>query len=86
MLYDAGTEVNEEPGTGPNQPMNGGPGAGMAEGGMVKEISMVNDGFTYPMVSENLTVTIENDGATGFTLTIKNKEGSSTPTLRFPVW
>ncbi len=79
MLYDAGTEVNEEPGTGPNQPMNGGPGVGMAEGGMVKEISMVNDGFTYPMVSENIMVTIENDGATGFTLTIKNKEGSSTP-------
>lgn len=26
MLYDAGTEVNEEPGTGPNQPLNGGGG------------------------------------------------------------
>ena len=26
MLFDAGTEVNEEPGTGPNQPLNGGGG------------------------------------------------------------
>ncbi|MDX2432767.1 MAG: spondin domain-containing protein, partial [Bacteroides sp.] len=79
MLYDAGTEVNEEPGTGPNQPMNGGPGVGMAEDGVVKEISMVDDGFSYPMVSENIKVSIENDGATGFTVSIKNMEGSSTP-------
>jgi len=79
MLYDAGTEVNEEPGNGPNQPMIGGPGVGTAENGQVTEISMVNDGFTYPAVSENIMVTIENDGATHFTLTIKNIEGSTTP-------
>jgi hypothetical protein len=79
MLFDAGTEVNEEPGAGPNQPMIGGPGVGMAEGGVVKEISMVNDGFTYPMVGENIMVWVDNDGATGFTVTIKNLEGSTTP-------
>ena len=79
MLYDAGTEVNEEPGSGPNQPLNGGGGVGMAEGGVVKDIGMVNDGFTYPMVSDNIMVSIENDGATGFTVTITNKEGSTTP-------
>lgn len=79
MLYDAGTEVNEEPGTGPNQPLNGGGGVGTPENGMVKEISMVDDGFTYPAVSENIMVTIENDGATYFTVTIENLSGSSTP-------
>ena len=79
MLYDAGTEVNEEPGSGPNQPMIGGPGVGTAENGQVTEISMVNDGFTYPAVSENIRVTIENDGATRFTVSIKNLEGSTTP-------
>jgi hypothetical protein len=79
MLYDAGTEVNEEPGTGPNQPLNGGAGVGMAEGGVVTEIGMINDGFTYPAVADNIMVTIENDGITGFTVTISNKAGSTTP-------
>jgi hypothetical protein len=58
ILYDAGTEVNEEPGTGPNQPLNGGGGVGTAEDGTVQDISMVTDGFT---------------------VTIENKEGSTTP-------
>lgn len=31
MLYDAGTEVNEEPETGPNHPLNGGSGIGIDE-------------------------------------------------------
>ncbi len=79
MLYDAGTEVNEEPGTGPNQPLNGGGGVGTAENGTVKDISMVNDGFTYPSVGENISVMIENDGATHFTVTINNLAGSTTP-------
>ncbi len=79
MLYDAGTEVNEEPGAGANQPLNGGPGVGTAENGSVKEISMVNDGFTYPDVSSNIKVTISNDGGSDFTVTIENLAGSSTP-------
>ena len=33
QYWDAGTEVNEEPGNGPNQPMIGGPGVGTAENG-----------------------------------------------------
>ena len=79
MLFDAGTEVNEEPGSGPNQPLNGGGGVGTPENSTVKDISMVVDGFTYPSVSENVMVTIENDGATMFTVTISNLEGSTTP-------
>jgi len=78
-LYDAGTEVNEEPGTGPNQPLNGGPDVGTAEDETVRDIVDVMDGFTYPDVSDNIMVSIENDGATGFTLTISNLAGSSTP-------
>lgn len=78
MLYDAGTEVNEEPGSGPNQPLNGGQD-GIVENGSVKEISEVMDGFTYPAVSDNIKVSIENDGATGFTVSISNLAGSSTP-------
>jgi hypothetical protein len=79
MLYDAGTEVNEEPGSGPNQPLNGGAGVGTPENATVKDIGMVSDGYTYPAVNENLMVTIENDGATRFTVTVKNLEGSTTP-------
>lgn len=79
MLWDTGTEVNEEPGKGENQPGNGGPGVGEAENGAVKEISMVNDGFTYPAVAENIKVTISNDGGSAFTVKIENLAGSSTP-------
>lgn len=78
-LLDAGTEINEEPGTGPNQPLNGGPGVGMAENGTVEDINNVNDGFTYAMVEEYLQVTIENDGFTHFTVTISNLANSTTP-------
>jgi len=78
-LYDAGTEINEEPGSGPNQPGNGGAGVGPDENGTVRDIADVMDGFTYPGVSDNIMVNIENDGATGFTVTISNLAGSSTP-------
>lgn len=39
MLWDAGTEVNEEPGMGANQPLNGGGATGTAENGTVREFS-----------------------------------------------
>ncbi len=71
-LWDAGTEVNEEPGTGPNQPMRGGPNTGMDENGMVKLISEVNDDFTYPAVNTAIKVMLAHDGGTQFTLTIEN--------------
>ena len=79
MLWDAGTEVNEMPGTGPHQPANGGPNTGMDENGVVQTIDMVNDGFTYPAVDQNIKVTLTNDGGSMFTLTIENLAGSSTP-------
>lgn len=57
MLWDAGTEVNEEPGFGLNQaPRQSGPNTGVDENGVVR---LVNDGFTYPDVSQVIRVTIE---------------------------
>lgn len=73
LLWDAGTEVNEEPGVGPNQaPRQTGPDTGMDEGGTVQRIANIADGFTYPGVSDQLQVVLEHDGGTAFTLTLNN--------------
>jgi len=59
LLWDAGTEINEEPGLGPNQPAyQSAPNTGPAEHGVVRPISEVNDGFHYPSVAQVLRVTI----------------------------
>ena len=55
-LWDAGTEVNEYPGAGPNQaPRQAAPDTGADENGVVQE---VNDGFMYPAVGEVIKVTV----------------------------
>lgn len=55
-LWDAGTEVNEEPGVGPNQaPRQSGPDTGPAENGVVE---IVDDGFSYGDVSDVIRVTV----------------------------
>lgn len=55
-LWDAGTEVNEASGVGPNQaPRQKAPNTGLAENGVVHP---VNDGFTYPAVGEVVQVSI----------------------------
>ena len=49
-LWDAGTEVNEEPGLGPNQgPRQKTPDAGVAEH---QAVAHVRDKFTYPSTAE----------------------------------
>jgi hypothetical protein len=59
MLYDAGTEVNEQPGVGPNQaPRQAAPNTGPNENGTVRQISDVMDGFSYPAVTDTIKVTI----------------------------
>src|SRR5262249_16857846 len=59
LLWDAGTEVNEEPGLGPNQaPLQPAPNTGPAEHGVVRPITEVKDGFHYPTVPAVLRVTI----------------------------
>lgn len=52
-LWDAGTEINEYPGAGIHQPAR--LSGGTNENGVVK---MVDDGFTYPKVSDAIKVTI----------------------------
>jgi PKD repeat protein len=80
-LYDAGTEVNEEPGTGPNQaPRQSGADTGDDEDGTIRSISEVNDGFDYPAVEDVIQVTVENQNTTDFTITITNvSEGTTVP-------
>lgn len=73
MLWDAGTEVNQMPGTGADQaPRQSGPNTGMTENSTVKLVADVNDGYTYPPVSEVIKVELAHDGGTEFTVTITN--------------
>ncbi len=56
MLWDAGTEVNEEPGLGPNQAARQpAPNTGPSENGVVR---LVHDRFKYPAVGSVIKVTI----------------------------
>jgi hypothetical protein len=56
-LWDAGTEVNEEPGLGPNQaPRQAGPNTGTAEKTVV---ALVKDRFMYPKITDVVRVTIK---------------------------
>lgn len=55
-LFDAGTEVNEEPGLGPNQgPRQKTPDAGIREH---QGIAHVRDKFSYPRTTDVLRITI----------------------------
>ncbi|MCT4589730.1 MAG: spondin domain-containing protein [Carboxylicivirga sp.] len=78
-LWDAGTEVNEEPGTGPNQPLNGGGTSGEAENGTVRMISAVNDGYMYPDVASTIQAELEYMSNSMFKISINNLSGSFTP-------
>ncbi|MFT5376006.1 MAG: hypothetical protein ACI906_002839 [Candidatus Latescibacterota bacterium] len=75
-LWDAGSEVNQEPGVGADQaPRQSGANTGAAESGNVR---LVNDGFTYPNVSDNIRVSLSHSGET-FTVTVENLAASNTP-------
>ncbi len=77
-LWDAGTEVNEEPGSGANQaPRQSGANTGTTENGSVQLIPNVADGFTYPTVSSVVKVNLTHDGGTLFTVTIENISNSA---------
>lgn len=80
-LWDAGTEVNEEPGAGANQPLApSDPNTGETEGGTVHE---VNDGFSYPSTDDVIKVMVSHDGGTMFTVVIENV--SATASLSTPL-
>lgn len=67
-LWDAGTEVNEEPGVGANQaPRQSGPNTGADENGVVQLVSAVGDGFNYPPVADIIQVTITPTTSGGIT-------------------
>lgn len=71
MLWDAGTEMNEEPGLGANQaPRQSGPDTGPADTN--NTVRVVNDGFTYPAVSAVIKATLSYVGGGEFTLRIDN--------------
>ncbi len=80
QLWDAGTEINEEPGVGPNTgPQQPAPNTGPDENGTVRNITEVDDGCSYPAVSANLKVMLDYDGESNmFTVTIDNLSESST--------
>lgn len=59
ILWDAGTEVNQEPGIGSDQgPRQKGPNTGEAENGVVKNAKEVKYGDAYTKVSKAMKVTV----------------------------
>lgn len=61
-IWDAGTEVNQEPFVGPDQaPRQMNPNTGADEMGVVQPLYWVDDGFTYPSAVSSIKVTISNE-------------------------
>ncbi|QXP59478.1 spondin domain-containing protein [Olleya sp. HaHaR_3_96] len=82
-LWDAGTEVNEEPAVGPNTVgMQSGPDTGEVENGNVLKIADVTNGFMfdYPEVNELISVTITHTEGTLFTVSIEDLATASLDT------
>lgn len=73
MLWDAGTEENQEPGMD-----NQHDGANVTDG-MVQLMSTVGDGYDYGTVETNLKVTLEYEGGSLFSVTFENLAESKTP-------
>ncbi|REE27990.1 hypothetical protein DFQ09_101832 [Winogradskyella pacifica] len=82
-LWDAGTEVNEEPAVGPNTVgMQSGPDTGAVENGNVLKIADVTNGFMfdYPAVNEIISVSITHVEGTLFTVSIEDLTTASLET------
>jgi len=79
-LWDAGTEVNEEPHVGPNTVTNqAAPNTGPDEHGNVVDIADATDGvaFAYPAVASVIQVTVTHTVDTHFLVTIKDVSSAS---------
>ena len=78
MLWDAGTEINQEPGAGTDQaPSQAGPDTGEAD--PEREVRLVTDAFgNLPEVSDVIRVTLESKGAGMFHLRIENVSTATT--------
>ena len=57
MLWDAGTEANQRPGVGPDQPLRQS-GADTGADDVPSAVRLVNDGFSYPNVNNAIRVTV----------------------------
>ena len=80
-LWDAGTEVNEEPAVGPNTVgKQAAPNTGVDEHGNVVDIANATDGvhFTYPAVADVIQVTVTHTADTHFQITIKDVSTADT--------
>ncbi|AGP34809.1 hypothetical protein SCE1572_09955 [Sorangium cellulosum So0157-2] len=77
LLWDAGTEANEEPGAGPNQaPRQSGPNTGAPDPD--NTVRLVDDGYTYPAVEEVIQVTVTPEPGNEFTIRITNMSKAGT--------
>lgn len=79
-MWDAGTEEDQEPGNGSNQPPNSGPDTGPNDDNNLVMVENsdgggqpTDDGFSYPQVSDGIEVTIENQTAStgGYEFTVR---------------
>ena len=76
-LWDAGTEMNEAPGEGPNQaPRQSGADTGPADAD--SSVRMVNDGYIYPAVDAVIQVTLTHLGDHLFRARLENVSSGST--------
>jgi hypothetical protein len=72
-LWDAGTEINEEPQVGANTvSKQAAPDTGPAEDGDVVDINDTADPFAYPSVAEVVKVSVAHLAGTEFKVTIEN--------------
>ncbi len=77
MLWDAGTEENQEPGVGSNQPFRqSGANTGTADSD--NTVRVVNDAFTYPAVDAMIAATLSYLGKGEFTLRLENASTATT--------
>ena len=78
MLWDAGSEVNQEPGLGADQaPRQSGANTGAAD--MDNTVRLATDDFSnLPAVADVVMVTLSSTGTTGFMLNIENVSNSTT--------
>jgi hypothetical protein len=73
FLWDAGTELNEEPKVGLNTvSKQAAPDTGPPEDGNVVDIADTDDTFDYPAVADVMTVTVTHMNGTEFKVTIEN--------------
>lgn len=78
FLWDAGTEINEIPGEGENQPPRQlANNTGTNENSVILPLSMIDDGFLYPSVEEAISAFLFYEGDNKFSLIINNISGSS---------